>query len=162
MQLVRSAMDRLAALAGGPTRRSSLWRSAPEACPPGSTEFINAAVTFPVREGETPESLLAALLALETEFGRQPKQIPNESRPLDLDLLAFGNEVRRSPTLTLPHPRAHLRRFVLAPLSELAPDLILPGQMQTVGTLLALLPAADCRRVESSAAEGNVLPGRHE
>jgi 2-amino-4-hydroxy-6-hydroxymethyldihydropteridine diphosphokinase len=64
----------------------------------------------------------------------------NEPRPLDLDLVAFGNETRATPVLTLPHPRAHLRRFVLQPLSEIAPDLILPGQTKTVAQLLKELP----------------------
>jgi len=57
-----------------------------------------------------------------------------------LDLLCFGAEVRNTPQLVLPHPRAHLRRFVLQPLSELAPDLILPGQTLSVRELLASLP----------------------
>jgi 2-amino-4-hydroxy-6-hydroxymethyldihydropteridine diphosphokinase len=78
---------------------------------------------------------------LEVEFGRQPKLILNEPRPLDLDLIAFGGETRNSPKLVLPHPRAHLRRFVLQPLSEIAPELILPGQSKTVVQLLAKLPA---------------------
>ena len=77
--------------------------------------------------------------ALEKEFGRAAKKILNEPRPLDLDLIAFGNETRNSPELILPHPRAHLRRFVLQPLSEIAPDLILPGQAKTVSQLLAEL-----------------------
>ena len=64
---------------------------------------------------------------------------------LDLDLIAWGNEVRNTPTLTLPHPRAHLRRFVLQPLSELAPDLVLPGQTQTVAELLVPTMRSDRR-----------------
>jgi 2-amino-4-hydroxy-6-hydroxymethyldihydropteridine diphosphokinase len=82
--------------------------------------------------GETPESLLAKLRAIENDFGRRPKQVLNEPRPLDLDLIAFGQEIRMTLTLTLPHPRAHLRRFVLQPLSEIAPDLILPGQTRRI------------------------------
>jgi 2-amino-4-hydroxy-6-hydroxymethyldihydropteridine diphosphokinase len=61
----------------------------------------------------------------------------NEPRPLDLDLIAFGTETRHAPDFVLPHPRAHFRRFVLQPLSEIAPDLILPGQRKTVLQLLA-------------------------
>lgn len=102
--------------------------------------FINAAVAFEAEADETPESLLQKLQALEKEFGRQPKQVPNEPRPLDLDLIAFGTEVRATPTLTLPHPRAHLRRFVLAPLAEVAPDFVLPGQRKTIRQLLESLP----------------------
>jgi 2-amino-4-hydroxy-6-hydroxymethyldihydropteridine diphosphokinase len=87
-------------------------------------------------ENETPESLLAKLQTLEKEFGRTPKKILNEPRPLDLDLIAFGNEIRNSPELILPHPRAHLRKFVLAPLAEIAPGFILPGQKKSVRELL--------------------------
>ena len=91
------------------------------------------------RARETPESLLAKLQALEKEFGRKPKKVLNEPRPLDLDLIAFGNQTRAAKELTLPHPRAHQRRFVLQPLSEIAPNLILPGQAKTVAQLLAKL-----------------------
>jgi 2-amino-4-hydroxy-6-hydroxymethyldihydropteridine diphosphokinase len=108
-------------------------------CPPGSPVFINAVVRLAPLKGETPESLLGKLQALEREFGRRPKQVLNEPRPLDLDLIAFNNEVRSGPELVLPHPRAHLRRFVLAPLAEIAPSLILPGQQKSVRELLSAL-----------------------
>ena len=139
--LVQEAMDRLEALSPSPLLRSSLWRSSPVDCPPGSSEFINAVV------GSTafgsPEILLASLQQMEREFGRQPKTILNEPRPLDLDLISWRSEVRQTPALTLPHPRAHLRQFVLAPLAEIAPDLILPRQEKTVRELLATLRTAE-------------------
>lgn len=138
--LLRGAMDRLESLSMAPVRRSSVWTSTPVDCPPGSPVFVNAAVSLAPRPGETPESLLAALQVLESEAGRRPKKVHNEARPLDLDLIAWGGEVRGTPELTLPHPRAHLRRFVLQPLAELAPDLVLPGQSRTVAGLLAGLP----------------------
>ena len=90
-------------------------------------------------DGETPESLLEKLQALEVQFGRQPKVVMNESRPLDLDLIAFGDEQRQGVQLTLPHPRFHERRFVLEPMAEIAPGAILPGQTATVAELLARL-----------------------
>ena len=134
---VRDAIVRLAAFSSRPLLRSSLWRSTPVDCPPGSPDFINAVVAFTPLPHFTPETLLAELQGLEREFGRRPKLVLNEARPLDLDLIAWGEEVRDTPTLTLPHPRAHLRRFVLLPLSELAPELVLPGQTRTVVELLA-------------------------
>ena len=137
---VRAAMDRLAVFAVGPVRCSSLWQSTPVDCPPGSPLFVNAVVVFVPRTGETPESLLSALRAVEQESGRQPKQVLNEARPLDLDLIAWGDERRDTPALVLPHPRAHLRRFVLEPLAELRPDLVFPGQARPVASLLAELP----------------------
>lgn len=88
------------------------------------------------RAGETPELLLASLKSLEKKFGRRRKQVLNEPRPLDLDLITFGEETRHTPELVLPHPRAHQRRFVLEPLSEIAPRLVLPGQKRTVSQLL--------------------------
>lgn len=80
---------------------------------------------------------MKALKEIEKEFGRTPKKVPNEPRPLDLDLIAFGQETRQSADLALPHPRAHLRKFVLEPLNEIAPDLVLPGQERTVSGVLA-------------------------
>ena len=140
-QILRDAMDRLQAISEAPLLASSLWQSTPVDCPPGSPMFVNAVVGLVPRAGETPESFLAKLQALENEFGRQPKKVLNEARPLDLDLIAFAAETRTSAALTLPHPRAHLRRFVLEPLSEIAPDLVLPGQRKTVTELLRALKA---------------------
>ena len=140
---VRDAIGRLAALAREPLLCSSPWRSTPVDCPPGSPDFINAVVAFTPLPRFTPETLLAELQALERELGRRPKLVLNEARPLDLDLIAWGSEVRDTPTLTLPHPRAHVRRFVLLPLSELAPELVLPGQTRTVAELLAGLQSEE-------------------
>ena len=141
-RLVSSAIDRLqrfldpeAASSGPPCGESD-----PVDCPPGSPPFINAVVGLVARPGETPESLLSVLQAMEKEFGRQPKILLNEPRPLDLDLIAFASATRQTPSLTLPHPRAHLRRFVLHPLAEGSPaDLVLAGQGKTVCQLLAEL-----------------------
>jgi len=139
--LIREAMARLQDFSTAPLLKSSLWQTTPVDCPPGSPLFVNAVVCLIPRPEETPESLLKHLQELEKSFGRRPKKILNEARPLDLDLIAFGAEIRHSPTLTLPHPRAHLRRFVLQPLLEIAPQLVLPGQKKTVSELLAALPA---------------------
>jgi 2-amino-4-hydroxy-6-hydroxymethyldihydropteridine diphosphokinase len=137
--LLRRAMDQLQTFSEGPLLKSSLWRSTPVDCPPGSPPFVNAVVGLTPRADETSESLLEKLQTLERQFGRAPKTVLNEPRLLDLDLLAFATEERSTPQLTLPHPRAHLRRFVLAPLAEIAPDYILPGQNKTVRELLATL-----------------------
>ena len=137
---VRAAFAQLDALASEPIRRSSLWLSTPVDCPPGSPLFVNAVALLVPRDGETPESLLEKLQQIERDLGRQPKQVLNEARPLDLDLIAWGSELRNTPTLILPHPRARLRRFVMEPLAELASDLVLSGQSQPVAALLANLP----------------------
>ena len=100
--------------------QSSCWRTTPVDCPPGSPLFLNAMAGLVPRAEETPETLLITLQQLEKEFGRALKKTFNEPRPLDLDLIAFGRRLRATPQLTLPHPRAHLRAFVLAPLNEIA------------------------------------------
>jgi 2-amino-4-hydroxy-6-hydroxymethyldihydropteridine diphosphokinase len=139
-------MERLQDLSDQPLVKSSLLETTPVDCPPGSLNFVNAVVGLVPYKGETPESLLAKLRDLETEFGRTPKKILNEARPLDLDLIAFGNETRATPELTLPHPRAHLRRFVLEPLAEIAPNLVLAGQGSSVSELLRQLTSGEVVR----------------
>ena len=126
-----------AALANLPDSRivhcSSLYRTAPVGIA-DQPEFINA-----VAELETslaPEALLDALLEIEQRFGRIRAE-RNGPRTLDLDLLLYNDQYLDLPRLTLPHPRLHLRAFVLQPLAEIAPDLKLPGR----GTVAAWLPA---------------------
>ena len=146
-RLLREAAERLAALSSLPLLRSSLWRTAPVDCPPGAADFLNAVIGLCPLPSETPGSLVAKLHVLEQAFGRRPKKVLNESRPLDLDLITFGAAVETSAALTLPHPRAAGRRFVLAPLAEIAPDLVLPGQRESVRELLAMLPPTVCVRL---------------
>jgi 2-amino-4-hydroxy-6-hydroxymethyldihydropteridine diphosphokinase len=143
LSLVRTALDRLEAFSSQPLLRSSLWRTSPVDCPPGSPAFVNAvAGLWPLPE-ETPETLLEKLLRLEAEFGPRARLAVNAPRFLDLDLIAFRQEMRQSLRLVLPHPRAHLRRFVLLPLSEIAPTLLLPGQGRNVADLLASVRSAE-------------------
>jgi len=149
------AFKRLAALSNGPMRRSSLWRSAPVGCPPGSPWFVNAAAAFGPLPGETPESLLAKLQEIERAFGRTHRHVVNEPRTLDLDLIAFGDETRSAGPLILPHPRAHGRRFVLQPLAEIVPDFVLPGQQSTIAALLAALPGGEAvTRLQETGGQG--------
>ncbi|MDB6023896.1 MAG: 2-amino-4-hydroxy-6-hydroxymethyldihydropteridine pyrophosphokinae [Verrucomicrobiales bacterium] len=135
-EILLQAMSRLQEFSDEPIVRSSLWQTTPVDCPPGSPLFVNAMIGLVPRATETPESLLPKLQRIEKQLGRQEKKVLNEPRPLDLDLIAFGTERRSTAALVLPHPRAHQRKFVLQPLSEVAPDLILPGQSESVSTLL--------------------------
>lgn len=134
-EILSQAMERLAGFSAQPLLHSSLWATSPVDCPPGSPDFVNAVVGIIPLPDETPESLLAKLQELEKEFGRRPKKVMNEPRPLDLDVIAFGQETRNTPALIVPHPRAHLRQFVLSPLAEIAPELVLRLQQQTVREL---------------------------
>jgi 2-amino-4-hydroxy-6-hydroxymethyldihydropteridine diphosphokinase len=136
-EIVRRAFVRLQTLSDAPLLRSSLWRSTPVDCPPGSPPFVNAIAGLCPRADETPQTLLRQLQVLETEFGRQRHNILNEPRLLDLDLIAFCVHVVNLPELILPHPRAHRRRFVLQPLAEIAPDFVLPGQTRSAAELLS-------------------------
>jgi len=117
-------------------RASSLHRTAPVG--PPQPDFLNAVVRLRTRLA--PDDLLAALLALEQAAGRE-RTVHWGPRTLDLDLLMMGDGGRRvhtSPALSLPHPRMHERRFVLAPLAEIDPELVLPTGL-TVAQQLALL-----------------------
>ncbi|HAB16521.1 MAG TPA: 2-amino-4-hydroxy-6-hydroxymethyldihydropteridine diphosphokinase [Verrucomicrobiota bacterium] len=137
---IRAAIRKLRESFRGALRASSLWESTPEHCPPGSPPFVNAVVEGVPHADDSPEQMLDRLQALEREFGRRPKKLLNEARPLDLDLITWGDEQRNSSKLVLPHPRAHERRFVLVPLHELAPELRFPGQTRTVTELVTALP----------------------
>lgn len=101
-----------------------------------------------------PEQLLARLLRIEYLRGRR-RELPRAARTLDLDLLLYGDERRESDFLTLPHPRLHLRRFVLAPLAELAPERSHPSLRATFRELLAA--SADQSAVRLWQPSGGVL-----
>ena len=125
------------ALAGLPESRvlrtSSLYRTLPVGLR-NQPDFINAAAVL--ETALSAEALLDALLDLETRFGRHRRD-RNGPRTLDLDLLLYNDSEVRLPRLTVPHPRLHLRAFVLCPLAEIAPDLTIPGR----GSIAAWLPA---------------------
>jgi 2-amino-4-hydroxy-6-hydroxymethyldihydropteridine diphosphokinase len=142
-EILRRAFDRLQDLSTQPVLRSSLWRTTPVDCPPGSPPFVNAVAGLCPRPEETPQTLLRRLQVLEAEFGRRRSGVPNEPRLLDLDLIAFGARTLNTPELILPHPRAHLRRFVLQPLAEIAPEFVLPGQTKGARVLLDFLSNTD-------------------
>tara|TARA_X000000950_G_scaffold218514_1_gene263012 strand:- start:8439 stop:8906 length:468 start_codon:yes stop_codon:yes gene_type:complete len=120
-------------------RSSRFWQTTPVNCPPGSGLFINSAAVFEVADGMSPETVLTELKALERKFGRAQNYVRNAPRELDLDLLLFDDATRDSVDFTLPHPRAHLRKFVLAPAAELVPDVIWPHTGQSIRQLLETL-----------------------
>lgn len=129
---------------------SSVYRTAPLGFAQ-QPDFLNL-----VCAGTTtlaPEALLARLHQIEREMGRV-RSFPNAPRVIDLDLLAYGDVVRASAELTLPHPRLHERAFVLVPLAEIAPEWRHPVLGLTPAQLLARLPAP--QRVERIGALGDL------
>jgi 2-amino-4-hydroxy-6-hydroxymethyldihydropteridine diphosphokinase len=123
----------------GALRRSSLWRTEPVS-PIPQPPYLNAVLVG--RTSQPPESLLEIALAAERALGRHRRRRGprNAPRPIDVDVLFLGEEVRHGPSLDLPHPRLRERRFVLAPLVELLPDHPLPPDGATAAELLARLP----------------------
>jgi 2-amino-4-hydroxy-6-hydroxymethyldihydropteridine diphosphokinase len=118
---------------------SRWWSTAPEPPLPGAPWYVNGVARC---EGEIgPEALLAALQGLEDAAGRI-RPYPNAPRTLDLDIIAMSGTIRQAPDPILPHPRAHLRRFVLQPLAEAAPGWVHPVLGKTVEDLLLTLPPA--------------------
>lgn len=144
---LQAVLPQLQQLSAAPLLVSPFYESDPKDCPPGSPRYINAVVALLPREGETPEFLLYALQALEQRFGRVRRGVVNEARTLDLDLLAFRNEKRSTAFLTLPHPRAHERRFVLEPWQEIA-GLDYPLQGQTLGYWRDVCQDPPLRRID--------------
>jgi 2-amino-4-hydroxy-6-hydroxymethyldihydropteridine diphosphokinase len=144
---IEEALRRLA-LRGFETRsRSSLWLTEPVGGPPQGW-FLNAVVGGQTPLG--PEPLLEACLAIEREMGRI-RGVRNGPRTIDLDLLFHGAQRIDRPSLVVPHPRLHERRFVLAPLAEIAPGLVHPVLGKTVLELLAACPDTSAVRRRAPA-----------
>ena len=121
-----------------PILASAVYDTEPVACEPNAPRFLNAVIELGY-DGE-PTDLLHDLKRIEAELGRPPDHERNRSRTLDLDLLYFGDVTTSGPQLKLPHPRMHERRFVLQPLHDIRPELVLPSQNENVAALLNRLP----------------------
>lgn len=116
------AAEQLSALSAWPLVLSPVIETEPVDCPPGSPPFCNAVAVLDPGEAKTPEQFLGELQAIETAFGRTRSGQINEARVLDLDLISYGDQQRNTPALTLPHPRAAQRNFVLQPLAVIWPN----------------------------------------
>jgi 2-amino-4-hydroxy-6-hydroxymethyldihydropteridine diphosphokinase len=140
---LRQALRQLAASLG-PLTIASLYRSAPVS-PVAQPDFLNtAAVAHTALE---PEAVLALAKALEWAAGRR-RGVRFGPRPLDIDLLLYGDRQSAVPELTLPHPRLHERRFMLQPLAEIAPEWPVPPDGVTVRELLSRLGDTALERLD--------------
>ena len=117
-----------------PIFSSAIYETDPVDCEAGAGKFLNAVIEFEF-QGD-PTSLLERLAGIEQALGRNRRHPKNVSRTIDIDLLYCGDQQIEDARLQLPHPRIHLRKFVLKPFSDIRPDLVLPGQTKTIGQLL--------------------------
>jgi len=136
---LRSARQGIVGLAGvrAPVVSSPIYETDPVDCEPGAAKFLNAVVEFEY-DGDSV-SLLEELIRIEESLGRERDHARHTSRKIDIDLLYSGRMKIDNGELQLPHRRMHLRRFVLRPLTDIQPDLVLPDQAQAVRELLARL-----------------------
>ena len=142
---VAQAVQALGGLPGCELLARSADYQSPPWGPVAQPDYINAAVRLRTRL--TAPDLLEALLATERAFGRMRPGERWGPRTLDLDLLLYGDMVCDTEQLQIPHPRMGSRAFVLLPLADIDPDLLVPGQ-GIVASLLARVDATGCRRLD--------------
>ena len=118
-----------------PVLSSGIYETEPVDCERGASKFLNAVVEFDY-DGDSGQ-LLEQVVRIEESLGRRRHHQKNVSRTIDIDLLYCGDRQIDNERLQLPHPRMHLRKFVLQPLADIRPDLILPNQRKTIRQLLA-------------------------
>ena len=136
---LRAAMDSLKTIAtsGEAFLCAKIYQTEPRFCPPGSPEFLNTVVEIAF-DGSAAD-LLEQTQAMEIRLGRIRGTERNAPRVIDIDLLYFGNETIDHPKLTHPHPRIGERRFVLQPLADIRPEMILPGETRSIAQMLEQL-----------------------
>jgi 2-amino-4-hydroxy-6-hydroxymethyldihydropteridine diphosphokinase len=149
LETCRAAVRALAELSGLKLETVSRWYETEPVPPSGQPNYVNGVARLARVPGDpiSPESLLAALLAIEARFGRQRAEV-NAARTLDLDLIDMEGIVRDSPDPILPHPRAHLRAFVLLPLLDVAPDWVHPANGRTGRALLGEVDQAGVKPLD--------------
>ena len=134
---LRAARKAITDLTGakGSVLESPVYETEPVGCEPGAGKFLNAVLE--IEYNGDPTDLLQKLIRIEESLGRDRNHARNVSRKMDIDLLYASELNVENEQLQLPHPRLHLRKFVLQPLADFRPELILPNQTKTVRELLA-------------------------
>lgn len=133
--LMNQAIERMNGICGRVVAKSPVYESEPWGFE-SENWFLNQVVKMETQFG--PDELMKRLLAIELELGRD-RVTPHEgyvSRPMDLDILYFGNQIIETEYVTAPHPRLHLRRFTLMPLCDLCPEMLHPRLKMTNAELL--------------------------
>jgi 2-amino-4-hydroxy-6-hydroxymethyldihydropteridine diphosphokinase len=128
----------------GPFLASSIYATAPIDCESGAGEFLNAVIELGY-EGD-PRDLMTEFQGIEASLGRPSRHTRNESRTIDIDLLYAGDMQVHDRDLEIPHPRMARRLFVMQPLAEIRPELILPGQQKSAAEIVAALQKSDTVR----------------
>jgi 2-amino-4-hydroxy-6-hydroxymethyldihydropteridine diphosphokinase len=144
LQICERAARDVADMPGIRTIARSRWFSTAPIPPSDQPRYINGILHL--ISDIAPEALLAALQGIEQRAGRV-RGARNAARTLDLDIIDVAGMVRHQSELILPHPRAHLRAFVLLPLRDVAPGWVHPETCEGIGSLIAKLPAQDIRPV---------------
>jgi len=134
---LRAARKAITDLTGakGSVLESPVYETEPVGCEPGAGKFLNAVLE--IEYNGDPTDLLQKLIRIEESLGRDRNHARNVSRKIDIDLLYASELNVENEQLQLPHPRLHLRKFVLQPLADIRPGLVLPNQTKTVCELLA-------------------------
>lgn len=117
--------------------QAPIYQTAPVQCPDGAPDFYNTVVE--ISYDGTPAELLTHIQAIESALGRDRSAGRNAPRVIDLDLLYCGDAQHDADGLVIPHPRLTQRRFVLQPLADIRPELVLPGDHLTIAARLAKL-----------------------
>src|SRR5262245_27329745 len=143
---VRQALEALVQAGVQVHRVSTFHETAPVGGPAGQGPYLNAAAE--IETDLSPRSLLDLLLKIEHSLGRVRRERYGP-RTLDLDVLLYGDQVIHEPGLEVPHPRMHERRFVLAPLAGIAPEVLHPVLRRSVRELLARLESSEATTQES-------------
>jgi len=136
LENLRAARQQIIELADvrPPVLSAGIYETEPVDCEPGASKFLNTVIEFDF-EGD-PVQLLEQFVRIEESLGRKADHPKNVSRRIDIDLLYCGDRQIDNERLQLPHPQMHLRKFVLQPLADIRPELVLPDQRKTVQELL--------------------------
>ena len=146
LETCKRAVVMLTALPGMRLFGLSRWFESAPVPPSGQPPYVNAvaSLTVDLDVKICPDVLLERLTEVEAACGRE-RSTPNAARTLDLDIIGIGSLIREAPDPIVPHPRAHLRAFVLAPVADVAPNWVHPVLGRTAAELLAALPRQDIR-----------------